>query len=89
MNSKRWTEIQALNADVIAGRIHVRFDEETAWLAIVDLRREVEDLRKMASALADASVYHDSRGGMLIVDDPDAHVAKARALLEASDDNGH
>ena len=45
LSEERLAEINGLTADVLAGRIHVRFDEETAWLAILDARREVERLR--------------------------------------------
>lgn len=88
MTSERLAEINSLTADVVAGQIHVRFDEETAWLAILDLRREVERRRAREAALAalarevaDGDVYHDSKGGMLVVAAPDALLAKARALL--------
>ena len=50
MTSERLAEIASLTADVEAGRIHVRFDEETGWLAILDLRREVERLRAREAA---------------------------------------
>ena len=45
MSDERLAEINQLTADVIAGRICPHFDEETAWLAILDLRREVERQR--------------------------------------------
>lgn len=158
MSDERLAEINQLTADVIAGRICPHFDEETAWLAILDLRREVERQRAptqsyyqmleqrlsdkgdeverlraeqaelaekldaetdysagriesllkrcaglrhrahvaeqqrdaamaVARAVADGEVYHDSKGGMLMVAAPDALLAKARALLkELSDD---
>lgn len=55
MTVERLAEIMSLTADVVAGRIHVRFDEETAWLAILDLRREVERQRDLL-AFAEAAL---------------------------------
>ena len=43
-------------------------------------------LVEIAQAVADGEVYHDSKGGMLIVATPDAFVAKARALLATEGD---
>lgn len=154
MSDERWAEINQLTASVFAGGIHPHFDEATAWLAILDLRREVERQRAaptqsyyqlleqrlsdkgdeverlraaqaelakkldaetdysagriesllercaglrhrahvaeqqrdaamaVARAVADGEVYHDSKGGMLMVAAPDALLAKARALLK-------
>ena len=53
MSDERLAEINQLTADVIAGRICPRFDEETAWLAILDLRREVERQRAEQAELAE------------------------------------
>jgi hypothetical protein len=51
MSAERLAEINTLTADIFMDGIHVRFDEETAWLAILDLRREVERLRGLLDAL--------------------------------------
>lgn len=45
MSAERLAEINGLTATVFDGAIHVNFDEATAWLAILDLRREVKRLR--------------------------------------------
>ena len=50
MSDERLAEIMSLSAEVAAGSIHVRFDEETAWFAILDLRREVERSRAREAA---------------------------------------
>lgn len=59
MSDERLAEINQLTADVIAGRICPRFDEETAWLAILDLRREVERLR--ADSVIPAGYFDTSK----------------------------
>ena len=51
LSEARLAEILNLTADVVAGRIHVRFDEESAWLAILDLRREALWRREHEAAL--------------------------------------
>lgn len=51
LTESRLAEINSLTAEVAAGRIRVRFDEETAWLAILDLRRDNERLRAREAAL--------------------------------------
>lgn len=45
------------------------------------LLTEVKALREVAQVVADGEVYHDSKGGMLMVASPDALLAKARALV--------
>jgi hypothetical protein len=56
-------------------------DCDGALDTIERLQRDNVVLRKIAQAVADGEVYHDSRGGMLIVATPDALVTQARALL--------
>ena len=54
----------------------------TALLAeVARLRAREAALREIAQAVADGEVYHDSKGGMLIIATPDALVTKARALV--------
>lgn len=52
------------------------------------LQAQNDAMREIVRATADADVYHDSRGGMLIVSQPDQLVEKARQLLnERSNSN--
>ena len=53
---------------------------------VARLRTREAALVEVAQAVADGEVYHDSKGGMLIVATPDAFVAKARALLATEGD---
>lgn len=55
-----------------------------AYADMQELFSEIERLRAREEVLrevADGDVYHDSKGGMLIVAAPDALLAKVRALL--------
>src|SRR5579859_530481 len=53
----------------------------TATDDIDSLLATVEAYREIVQVVADGEVYHDSKGGMLMVSAPDALLTKARALL--------
>lgn len=60
--------------------------DEAVGTELVRLEAENAALREIVEAVAGGDVYHDSKGGMLIVDypSPDALVTKARELLGKS-----